>query len=272
MPDIWSNIPTDFTNEADVEVRLVLPLLHALGYEPDDIASKYPVEFREGRTGRKPEADFVCFNGPLHNRDTSLVVVEAKKPGEALPDGKLQGESYAANLRAPLLLLTNGEQVQIWQLKSVQDSERVFEAPILALAASRGTVEQLLAKTAVVDYCRTFQVKTILEASSDFGRYETAELKRTARYAASIDRTVHHTGAVDSLETGKLLAECLSGCVVVAPSGYGKTTLSKRLFRQAIEGRWRDGSARLPFDIPLTDLEETGLSIVEFMQRRLSAH
>ena len=109
MPDFWNDIPTRYTNEADVEVRLVLPLLHALGYEPNDIAPKYPVEFREGRVGRKPEADFVCFSGPLHNRDTSLVVAEAKRPGEALPDGKAQGEFYAANLRSPLLFLTNGE-------------------------------------------------------------------------------------------------------------------------------------------------------------------
>jgi hypothetical protein len=62
MPDFWSDIPTHYTNEADVELRLVLPLLHALGYERNDTAAKYPVEFREGRVGRKPEADFVCFS------------------------------------------------------------------------------------------------------------------------------------------------------------------------------------------------------------------
>ncbi|WP_210161392.1 type I restriction enzyme HsdR N-terminal domain-containing protein [Bradyrhizobium sp. STM 3843] len=272
MSDFWSNIAASFTNEADVELRLVVPLLHALGYEPDDIAPKYPVTFREGRLGRKPEADFVCFSGPLRNRDASLVVVEVKAPGEALPDGKLQGESYAANLRAPLLLLTNGEELEIWQLKATQESERVFESPVESLTANRGTIEQLLSKTTVVDYCRTFQVKTILDASSDFGRYEKAELKRTARYAAAIDRTVDRVGSAERVETGRLLEECPSGCIVVAPSGYGKTMLSNRLFRQAIEKRWRDAKARLAFDIPITDLEETAVSIVAFMQRRLSAH
>lgn len=272
MSDFWNTIPANFTNEADVELRLVVPLLKALGYEPDDIASKYPVEFREGRVGRRPEADFVCFNGPLHTRNTSLVVIEAKSPGETLPNGKSQGESYAANLKAPLLILTNGEQIEVWQLKATQDSERVFEGPISALGANRGTVEQLLGKRAVVDYCRTFHVKTILEASSDFGRYETEELRRTARYAASIDRTVSRAGAARNLQTGMLLTECPSGCVVVAPSGYGKTTLSNRLLRQAIENRWRDASARLPFDVPVIDLEETGACMLEFMQRRLSAH
>ena len=91
MPDFWSDVRTSFTSEADVELCLVIPLLHALGYQTQDVAPKYPVEFQEGRVGRKPEADFVC----LYTCDASLVVVEAKKPGEALPDGKLQGESYA---------------------------------------------------------------------------------------------------------------------------------------------------------------------------------
>jgi hypothetical protein len=59
-----------------VELRLVIPLLNALGYEQADVVTKYPVGFREGRVGRRPEPDFVCF-GPLRNRDTSLLVVEA---------------------------------------------------------------------------------------------------------------------------------------------------------------------------------------------------
>jgi len=92
MTDFWDKLPIkDVTSEADVELRLVEPMLRALGYEDDDIAAKYPVEFREGRVGRRPETDYVCFAGPLKNRDTSLLVVEAKKPGEALAPGKAQG-------------------------------------------------------------------------------------------------------------------------------------------------------------------------------------
>src|SRR5271156_4001935 len=106
MVDFWSSTSkADLRGEGNVELRLVIPLIHALGYEDDDIDSKFPVVFQEGRLGRKPEADFVCFCGPLHNRDTSLLVVEVKAPGEALSSGKAQGESYASNLRTPLLLL-----------------------------------------------------------------------------------------------------------------------------------------------------------------------
>lgn len=111
MTDIWSKISkADLRGAGNVELRFVIPLLHALGYEDDDIDAKYPVVFQEGCLGRKPEADFVCFYGPSHDRDTSLLVIEAKKPGEDLSDGKAQGESYAANLRAPTSRLSTSRR------------------------------------------------------------------------------------------------------------------------------------------------------------------
>jgi hypothetical protein len=44
MATFWdASPPLEFINEADVEQRLVLPLLHALGYEPEDVVPKPPV-------------------------------------------------------------------------------------------------------------------------------------------------------------------------------------------------------------------------------------
>ncbi|MDA9426226.1 NACHT domain-containing protein [Bradyrhizobium sp. CCBAU 53380] len=279
MTDFWDDISgSDLRVEANVELRFVIPMLHALGYENDDIEAKYPVVFQEGRLGRRPEADFVCFNGPLHNRDTSLLVIEAKRPGEALPDGKAQGESYAQNLRAPLLLLTNAETLEIWQLQKSQDSVRVFEAPITSLAAKRGEIERLLSKEAVIDYCKLFAVKTILEASADYGRYETAELGRILRrerQEASIDRTLvpAQQGAQPSgLTSDRLLSAFPSGAIVVAPSGHGKTTLCRRLLRQAIEARQRGTQPKLPFDVTIADLELSRVSAIDFMRQRFLAH
>jgi hypothetical protein len=276
MTDFWSDTPrADLRGEANVELRLVIPLLHALGYDDDDIDSKFPVVFQEGQLGRKPEADFVCFYGPLHNRDTSLLVVEAKKLGEALPNGKAQGESYAANLRVPLLLLTNGATLEVWQLQTTQESACVLNIPVSSLAAERGNIERLLGKAAVYDYCRSFHVKTILEASVDYGRFETAELRRILRHEPSIVRTLRRVADGEQpagIETGRLLAECPFGAIVVASSGYGKTTLARQLLCQVIEERWRGSRTLLPFDVPLADLEQTGLSIPTFMCERLSAH
>jgi Type I restriction enzyme R protein N terminus (HSDR_N) len=277
MSDFWNSTPAVdvLRGEGNVEHRLVLPLLHALGYEDNEIESKYPVAFQQGRRGRKPEADFVCFYGPLRDRSNSLLVVEAKRPGEKLPPGKAQGESYAQNLRAPLLLLTNGELLEIWQMQIAMESQCVLSIPVTSLVSNRGNIERLLNKAAVRDYCRSLPFKTIVEATADFGCYETAELKRLLRNPPSIARTLRRgETAVQpaAFETTRLLNDCPSGAVVIAPSGYGKTTLSDEIFKQAIEERWRGYRESLPFDVPLPDLEQSGVSLLAFVQQRLSAH
>jgi hypothetical protein len=266
MPDFWSSIPTvdALRGEGNVEHRLVLPLLHALGYEDHEIEAKYPVVFQHGRLGRKPEADFVCFYGPLRDRNNSLLVVEAKQPGEKLPPGKAQGESYAQNLRAPLLLLTDGEILEVWQMQITLESQRVLSIPVASLVSERGNVERFLNKAAVRDYCRSLSSKTIVEATADFGVYETAELKRMLRDQPSIARTLRRAEtAIQSatLETTRLLSDFPLGAIVVAPSGYGKTTLSRDVFKRAIEERWRGNRTSLPFEVPLPDFEQSGVSL-----------
>lgn len=276
MTDFWNTYPTTgFRSEADVELRLVQPLLAALGYGTDDLESKPSVVFREGRPGRRPEADFIAYYGAEHNRNTSLLVVEAKAPGESLAYGKDQGESYATNVRAPFLLLTNGETLVVWQWQATMESTCILDIPISSLLAHRGDMERLLAKQAIYDYCQSLKVKNILEVSHDFTRYETAELTRTTRSAATINRTVRQApiGANSSpIEGDRLVPDFARGALVTASSGYGKTTLALRLFRQAIEARKHDNLALLAFDVPLPDLEQTNVSIIEFMHRRLSPH
>ncbi|HET6375392.1 MAG TPA: type I restriction enzyme HsdR N-terminal domain-containing protein, partial [Methylocella sp.] len=276
MTEFWDKLPLKgLTSEADVELRLIEPLLRALGYEDYDIATKYPVEFQQGRKGRKPAADFVCFAGPLKNRDTSLLVVEAKAPGQALPPGKAQGESYAMNLRAPVLVLTNGETFEIWQWQAAQESVCVLDIHVDSFLAERGRIEQLLSKSALMAYCRSLEFKTILEASADYGSYETAELMRTASHSAWIERTLKYADANSSeirIEASQLTETFPGGAIIVAASGYGKTTLAGRLFREAIEARQRKSRTSLPFDILLPELVLLSVDILEFLYARLSAH
>jgi hypothetical protein len=275
--DFWNSIPgpEGLNSEANVEHRLVLPLLHALGYESDDIESKYPVEFQRGGAGRKHEADFVCFYGILRDKTNSLLVVETKASGEKLPPGKAQGESYAQNLRAPLLLLTNGTSLEIWQMQLSIESECVLQIPVSQLLANRGKVERLLNKTAVRDYCASLKFKTIVEATSDFGVYETAELMRLKADPPAISRTLRRQqagGNGTDLDSDRLLEDHPTGAIIIGPSGYGKTTLSRSIFKRAIEERWRGRHKALAFEAPSPDLEESSEDLLAFLYQRVAAH
>jgi hypothetical protein len=276
MSNFWSSsAPSTFVNEADVEHQLVLPLLNALGYETTDIVPKYLVQFREGRRGRKPEADFACFSGIPHDRDTSLLVVETKAPNEGLTGGKEQGESYAANLRAPVLLITNGLQLQVWQLQSTKESEKVIDVAVADLIANRGQLESVLSKKSLVTLCERHSVKSFAKSAAQQKEYVAAEYARISKDSRSINRTLCYGGAEQNQATvpsDHLISAHPEGAIVLAPSGFGKSTLSREILRQALEKRSADDEAPLPFLVPLTAVDRGADSILRFMQQRLAAH
>ncbi len=276
MTDFWENLPLHgLATEADVELRLVVPLLHALGYEDSDIAPKHPVVFQEGRVGRRPEPDYVCFNGPTRDKSASLLVVEAKKPGEALQSGKAQGESYARNQLSPILIMTNGKMLEIWQLQTTQESALVLRSSTSDLRKNRGKIERYANKTALLAYCKTLQFKSIVEASADYNIYIDAELKRTTNRRVSIERTLQRPGSNnpdDCVKTGRLIDSFPNGACIIAASGYGKTTLANSLFRQAIQALRLCERIQLAFEISLPDFAQSQISFLEFLHRRLSPH
>jgi hypothetical protein len=276
MNTFWDSLPpSTFVNEADVEHQLILPLLHALGYETKEIIPKYPVKFREGRRGRKPEADFVCFNGTVHDRDSSLLVIETKAPSESLAGGKEQGESYAANLRAPVLVVTNGTRFEAWQLQSTRESEKVIDVAVADLIANRGALESLLSKKALVTLCERLSVKSFAKSAAQHKEYVAAEYAFISRDKESINRTLRHNGMEKTqatLPSDQLINSHPEGTVILAPSGFGKSTLSHQILRQALERRSADDEAPLPFLVPLPAIDQGTDSILRFVQQRLAAH
>jgi hypothetical protein len=263
----------NINNEAEVETNLVSPLLELLGYSRDDIRPKYPVVFREGRQGRKPETDFAVFAGPEHSKSTSLLVVEAKHPDESLDSGKDQGESYAANLRAPFLILTNGRDFELWQLQASYESECVFSSPVNDLAGRFDELYGLIWKEAAVRYKSVLRQRSIIEVANDFQSYFDSELRRTVAYEQVVRRRLT-PAAADSAKivpSDQLLDELPSGAIVVASSGYGKTTLANALSRQSAE-RAKAASNILAFYIVLSDAAATERTILSYAQERLAAH
>lgn len=192
VTDFWDGIENSMlTNEADVEHLVVLPLLRALNYSETDIAPKFPVVFREGRTGRRPEADFVVFYGPEHSKDNSLITIEAKAPHESFKHAKDQAESYAQNIRTPFYVITDGLAFELWQLQPSTESECVVRCSLQTITAHRATIEACLTKDAAYAYCTKLRRKSAMSVVMDLTLYVTHELARIKQITTqSIDRYV----------------------------------------------------------------------------------
>ena len=271
FPDDLDN--RSFSNEAEVESCFVLPLLHHLGYTDDDIAPKYPVTFQTGRRGRHHEADFAVFDGNTHSKNTSLLVVEAKGPDEELGNGKEQGESYAANLRAPFLLLTNGRVYELWQIQISTESYLVLSGSVSSIKGKLGELDLLISKPAAIEYALSLRQKPVGGTSIELGPYYRAELTRTNGQFA-IARQLYPFGGngSDKILSSEILEKLPSGAVILGPSGYGKSILSVSLLRQLIEECLSAESFLPILHLELQDVAAANKTIVQYATDRLSAH
>lgn len=252
--------------EADVEQRLLLPLMRALGFGDEEITSKPPITFQTGRKGRKHEADFIVHHGPTLSVDTSLLVIEAKAPNADMDSGRRQAESYAHATRAPFLLLCDGTQLEIWQMHVSQVSYRAFACPVHALRRNRGAIERLIARRAAIAHCRTLNYKSLDAAADDVSRYISHELERL-NASNGIDRHLNAGG----IATPAFLAleGAGRGAFVLAASGYGKTTLALDFHLRSLV-MTADG-APISFYLSLPDLAALDMAPEDYARGRLAA-
>jgi type I restriction enzyme M protein len=106
----------DIKTEEDVKIKFLLPLLEAHGYKPQQCEFEKAIDVHEGRKHKKIFADVVVYTSA--RKQAPLILCETKSPQEILnKPAKEQAISYARLLPriAPLVLVTNGEQVQVFQ-------------------------------------------------------------------------------------------------------------------------------------------------------------
>ena len=112
-------------SEAEVESKLLVPLIEYLGYPSEFRAEQFPVHGFQGRKKLPPtSADFLLFddrNFANHKKFTqknndwvqnhSLLVVEAKKPGY-MPDVMGQAQYYSHWTKSIAYIVTDGEIIK----------------------------------------------------------------------------------------------------------------------------------------------------------------
>lgn len=92
-------------SEADVELKVVSPILNIIGYNKNDIYMRYPVTFNQGRENVKKEADMV-----IKKDGKPYIVIENKKITEKITDDVIgQLDSYAFGLSCKYGVVCNGK-------------------------------------------------------------------------------------------------------------------------------------------------------------------
>lgn len=129
-------------NEDDVETKFILPLLSKLGYPEDCRRGKFPVKTYapgKGKRGKYPEIDQIYFSvseSDKQNRETSLVIVEAKSPNksEKLFEKDIeQARFYGNHLEPVFLILTDGCSLRVLKRRLFHENEIVFSIKVYDL-------------------------------------------------------------------------------------------------------------------------------------------
>jgi hypothetical protein len=110
----------NFESEREVEAFFIAPLLEKLGYAYDDIVIGYPVIMFKGVQKTTTEADFVIFKGASREVKDVLLIIEAKKSDKGISVEHIsQAKSYAQELLPAYYIVTNGQQLKIYQFNGM---------------------------------------------------------------------------------------------------------------------------------------------------------
>ena len=171
--------------------------------------------------------------------------------------------------------MTNGQRFEAWQLQPTTESEKIIDLAVADLIANRGKLESLLSKKSLVSLCVRLSVKTFVKFAAQHKEYVSAESARISKDKNCINRTLRYRAADKyqvSLPSDQLINTSPAGAIILAPSGFGKSTLSHQILRQALERRSIDNEAPLPFLVPLPAIGRDTGSLLRFMQLRLAAY
>jgi hypothetical protein len=138
------------TRSSLVESKFVVPLFQPLGYPEKCRCPQFPLKTYEpgghAKRGGKPSIDQSYFSTSEQveqNADTSLIIVEAKEPGETHMDEALdQARFYGYHLSPLFLVATNAYRLQVIKRHRYRGEEQVLDVTLPHLQ-EQGTAKRL---------------------------------------------------------------------------------------------------------------------------------
>jgi hypothetical protein len=137
----------NYRNEIEVEVKFIHPLLEFLRYDSQDYHIRVPVTVQVGRKQTRGEADWVIWGATQESEHQAAIVIEAKEPGQQLDTTvQEQARSYAFGLNAPMYVLANGRQLQVFR-RGVEHDTCVVDCDVNSMLDSWTMIEQAIGAT-----------------------------------------------------------------------------------------------------------------------------
>lgn len=113
-------------SESDVEVKVIIPILNALGFNNEDIKMRHPVTFNQGRQILTKQCDIL-----LTNNNSNYAVIESKGPQEKITDDVIaQLDSYAFGLSCKYGIVCNGKVFIVRVYLEGNQKEEVYRSYI----------------------------------------------------------------------------------------------------------------------------------------------
>jgi hypothetical protein len=189
----------------------------------------------------------------------AYVVVEAKKPTEALEGVETQAFSYTYALRAPYFVISNGRQFEVWQNGIFRDNLCLLRTDVSELGSHRGRVESLLSPAAVSSFLDENGFGRVTLADVDVGPYLTFLADRVLG-SGLLERTAVRDSAGRPIQVkGAVAVTELAPVFVQASSGRGKSSLLRLIARMCLEAPLLGGTRRVPILLSLTNSQPGGL-------------
>ncbi|MDH3976143.1 MAG: type I restriction enzyme HsdR N-terminal domain-containing protein, partial [Deltaproteobacteria bacterium] len=126
---------TIFNSEEDIRVKIVIPWLESIGFNKDEFSceASFKLHFGKGvvridtekqiKQG-SPRADIL-----VKRNDENLFVIEVKKDTIDFTDDDIeQATSYACLARAPITVLTNGKDFEVFKTWNKEPIERTKQS------------------------------------------------------------------------------------------------------------------------------------------------
>lgn len=142
--------------ETEVRTKIMYPLLDLLNYKREYITDEFPVYAKDGSKDLKTKsADIMVFANKNANEyrkkiskewvlNNALIVIELKKPAEKIENAKDQATFYAMWTRSLIYIITNGKEIEIYQLKDYKADILLFKDKILNLEEKWNELYKLL--------------------------------------------------------------------------------------------------------------------------------